>query len=106
MTSIEQLRHEMVVAYMDWLICTFNGCSAKAHTTVENTMVKQIGEHCHPAEEETIVREFRARVKERAVQETTPIPRIYDEECEKIILSLAAISILPSEREMSNRVFV
>ena len=21
-------------------ICTFNGCSAKAHTTVENTMVK------------------------------------------------------------------
>ena len=64
------------------------------------------GSHCHPAEEEKTVREFRARVKERSIQETTPIPRIYDEECEKVILSLATISILPSEREMSNRMFL
>lgn len=82
-------------------ICTFNGCLAKIHTDLKNDFIRQINEHCHPAEEDKAVREFRERVKQRAILETTPIPRIYDEECEKVLLSLAAISILPSEREMS-----
>ncbi|CAF4708457.1 unnamed protein product, partial [Rotaria magnacalcarata] len=60
-----------------------------------------IGEHRHSAKSEMIdVREFRENVKQRAVHETTPIPRIYDEECAKAILSTAAIAILPSEREI------
>ena len=37
--------------------------------------------------------------------ETTPIPRIYDEECEKAMLSSATIAVLPSEREMSTNIF-
>ena len=85
--------------------CTFKGCSAKAHTNAQNTLTKQIDEHCHPVGEDKTVREFRAKVKDRAVKETTPIPRIYDEECEKMLLSLAAISILPSERELSKQLF-
>ncbi|CAF3215169.1 unnamed protein product [Rotaria socialis] len=53
--------------------------------------------------EETIeVREFREEVKQRAINETTPIPRIYDKECAKAKLSDATTAILPSEREMNS----
>lgn len=86
-------------------ICTFNGCPAKVHTDIHNDFIRQINEHCHPAGEEKSIREFREKVKARAVQETTPIPRIYDEECEKVTMSLATISLLPSEREISKQIF-
>ncbi|CAM4888715.1 unnamed protein product [Rotaria socialis] len=62
--------------------CVVNSCSAKIHTDVNGHLVKINDEHSHPSEKETIeVREFREKVKQRAVNETTPIPRIYDEEC-------------------------
>ena len=38
-----------------------------------------IGEHCHPQETEKIdVREFREKVKQRVIYETTPIAGYYD----------------------------
>ncbi|CAF3073065.1 unnamed protein product [Rotaria sp. Silwood2] len=64
--------------------CTYNGCSSKIHTDLNDKLLKTIDDHSHPSEKEVIqVREFREKVKQRAVNETTPIPRIYDEECEK-----------------------
>ncbi len=45
--------------------------------------------------------EFREKVKRRVMNETTPVPRIYDEEYARMMLSIAAIAILPSEREMN-----
>ncbi|CAF2058936.1 unnamed protein product [Rotaria magnacalcarata] len=84
-------------------ICTLTECSAKTHTNTNDHFIKMIGEHCHSAESEMIdVREFRENVKQRAIHETTPIQRIYDEECAKAILSTAAIAILPSEREINS----
>ncbi|CAF4689044.1 unnamed protein product, partial [Rotaria socialis] len=44
----------------------------------------------------------REKIKQRAINETTPIPRIYDEECAKAMLSNTAIAILPSECEMNS----
>lgn len=86
-------------------ICTLIECSAKIHTNINDHFIKMIGEHCHPAESERIdVREFRENVKQRAIHETTPIPRIYDEEYAKATLSTAAIAILPSEREISKQI--
>ncbi|CAF1261962.1 unnamed protein product [Rotaria sp. Silwood1] len=83
--------------------CTFNGCSAKIHTNINDQFLKIIREHCHPQEPENIdVRDFREKVKERVKHETTPILRIYDEECEKAMLSTAAIAALPSEREINS----
>ncbi|CAF4680546.1 unnamed protein product, partial [Rotaria socialis] len=62
------------------------------------------GEHSHVPEKETIVvREFREKIKQRAIEETTPIPRIYDEECAKAMLSTAAIAVLPSEHSAINK---
>ncbi|CAF2101064.1 unnamed protein product, partial [Rotaria magnacalcarata] len=83
--------------------CVVNSCSAKIHTDVHGHLVKINDEHSHPSEKETIeVREFREKFKQRAVNETTPIPRIYDEECAKAKLSDATTAILPSEREMNS----
>ncbi|CAF4486644.1 unnamed protein product, partial [Rotaria magnacalcarata] len=55
-----------------------------------------------PENEKIEVREVREKLKQRAINETTPIPRIYDEECAKAMLSTTAIAILPSEREMNS----
>ncbi|CAF4891392.1 unnamed protein product, partial [Rotaria sp. Silwood1] len=83
--------------------CIYNGCSSKIHTNLNDKLLKTIDDHSHPSEKEDIqVREFREKVKQRAINETTPIPRIYDEECEKALLANATIAILPSEREMNN----
>ncbi len=58
--------------------------------------------HNHPPQKEkTKAREFREKVKRSAINETTSIPRIYDEECEKALLSIAVIAVVPSETEMS-----
>jgi hypothetical protein len=65
-------------------------------------LIEFINQHNHPSENEKIeVRKFREKVKERVVNETTPVPQIYEEECARMMLSFAAITILPSEREMS-----
>ncbi|CAF2843341.1 unnamed protein product [Rotaria sp. Silwood2] len=86
-------------------ICTLIECSAKIHTNINDHFIKMIGEHCHPAESERIdVREFRKNVKHRAINETTLIPRIYDEECAKAMLSTLSIAILPSEREINKQI--
>ncbi|CAF4335925.1 unnamed protein product [Rotaria magnacalcarata] len=68
-------------------------------------LVKINDDHNHPSEKETIeVREFRENVKQRAINETTPIPRIYDEECAKAKLSDTTTVILPSGREMNSAI--
>jgi len=86
-------------------ICTFDKCLVKVHTNTKDELIKIVGEHCHLQESETIdTRAFREKVKQRVIDETTPIPRIYDEECAKTTLSTAAIAILPSEREISKQI--
>ena len=83
-------------------ICTINGCSSKVHTTLDDQLVQVIDNHNHPSEKEKIeVRKFREQIKERVVKEATPVPQIYEEECVKMMLSFAAIAVVPSEREMS-----
>ena len=79
--------------------CTFNGCSSKIHTDLDDKSLKTIDDHSHPPEKENI--EAREKVKQRAMNETTPSPHIFDEECEKAKLANATIDILPSERDMS-----
>ncbi|CAF4351816.1 unnamed protein product, partial [Rotaria magnacalcarata] len=60
-------------------ICTLNGCSAKVHTDLNSQFIKIVGDHNHfPEKEQLEVREFREKVKQRAIHETTPIPRYYD----------------------------
>lgn len=77
----------------------------KIHTNINDQLVKIIGEHSHPTEQEIIlVLEFGTKVKERAVVETTPVPRIYEEECINAMLSNIVIAMLHSECEISEQV--
>jgi hypothetical protein len=83
-------------------ICAVNTCTAKIHMDLNDRFVRMTDDHCHPGEKENVdLREFREKIKQRAICETTPIPRIYDEECSKAMLTTATIAVLPSEREMS-----
>jgi hypothetical protein len=87
--------------------CTLHECLSKIHTNLNNQLIKVVGEHDHPLEKEKIeIREFCEKVKERVKNETTPVPRIYDEECAKSMLTPSAIAMLPSEREMSKKILV
>ncbi|CAF0838537.1 unnamed protein product [Rotaria sordida] len=59
-------------------ICTLNECSAKVHTDLYRQLFKTIGDHNHrPKKEKLKVHEFREKVKQRAINETTPIPRMF-----------------------------
>ncbi|CAF1253017.1 unnamed protein product [Rotaria sordida] len=61
-----------------------------------------LGDHCHVIEpEKNKIRIFKQVLKERVINESTPIPKIYGEELAKMMLTLATIAILPSQREMS-----
>ncbi|CAF1685115.1 unnamed protein product [Rotaria magnacalcarata] len=61
------------------------------------------GDHCHPCEPEEIqIRKFKRAVKICAVNETTPIPQIYDEEATRIDRSTLSIASLLSQREISS----
>ncbi|CAF2159271.1 unnamed protein product [Rotaria magnacalcarata] len=61
------------------------------------------GDHCHPCEPEEIqIRKFKRAVQICAVNETTPIPQIYDEEATRIDPSTLSIASLLSQREISS----
>ncbi|CAF2727901.1 unnamed protein product [Rotaria sp. Silwood2] len=83
--------------------CNDPCCSVVVHTDLEDNLLKIKDDHCHPPEpEEVQIRTFRQAVKTRAINETTPIPQIYDEEALRIDLSQLSIAALPSQREMSS----
>ncbi|CAF1067047.1 unnamed protein product [Rotaria sordida] len=81
--------------------CEHRECGATVHTDINDVLLKTKGDHCHVIEpEKNKIRIFKQVVKERAINESTPIPKIYEEESAKMILSPATIAILPSQREM------
>lgn len=82
--------------------CTLDQCLVKVHTNLNDQVIKMIDDHSHLPETEKL--EVREKVKQRAINETTPISRIYYEECAKVMLSIAAIVALPSEHKMSKQI--
>ncbi|CAF4072993.1 unnamed protein product [Rotaria sordida] len=69
---------------------------------LNKSTTKVNGDHVHPQEPEKVeIRTFKQILKERAINEVTPIPKIYDEESAKANLTTSSIAVLPSEREMS-----
>ncbi|CAF1255819.1 unnamed protein product [Rotaria sordida] len=52
------------------------------------------------------VRKLKHVIKERAKNETTPVPKIYDEETARFCLTSLAIAIVPLQRKISIRIFV
>ena len=82
--------------------CLDPQCTTTAHTNLNDVLLNINGDHEHPPEpEEVQIRMFKQVVKTRAINESTPIPQIYDEEAARMDLSMLSIAALPSQREMS-----
>ncbi len=82
--------------------CLDPQCTSTAHTDLDDIVVKINDDHQHPPEpDEVQIRMFKQVVKTRVMNESTPIPQIYDEEAARMNLSMLSIAALPSQREMS-----
>ena len=83
--------------------CSSNGCAAVVHTNVNNVFIKNNGQHQHlPVPEHIEVRDFKWKVKQRVVNETATVPKIYEEELASANLSSVALIIAPSPADASN----
>jgi hypothetical protein len=72
------------------------------HTDLDDIILNITDDHCHPSEPEEIqIWTFKQAVKTRAINESTPIPQLYDEEAARINLSTLSIAALSSQREIS-----
>ena len=81
--------------------CRNASCRATVHTDGSNTLLRANGEHDHlPQPEEIQIQALREKMKNRALNETVPIARIYEEEVLKADLSTRALASLPLAREM------
>lgn len=84
--------------------CEDPKCSMTLRTDTNNVLIGTAEDHNHPCEPEQVeIRKLKSAIKERAIKETTAIPKIYDEETSRFCLSSLATAILPSQREISNR---
>ncbi|CAF4462764.1 unnamed protein product, partial [Rotaria socialis] len=76
--------------------CTMTNCTVYIHTDTNNNLLHITGEHNHLFEPETLrVKQFRTVLKERVVNETVPIQKIYDEEIAKANLSVDVLASIP-----------
>ena len=85
-----------------WL-CKTKNCKAHIHTDLNHIFLLTSGEHNHllePGDQE--VQEFRAALKQRAINETTPIPKIYDEEIAKAQFPTEVLAKVPLIRDIRN----
>ncbi|CAF2046724.1 unnamed protein product [Rotaria magnacalcarata] len=82
-------------------ICQESVCTTYVHTNIDNIFIKSSGDHNHLCEPQVVkVKQFRSNLKNRAVQETTAIAKIYEEEIIKSRLSTRTLATLPLVREL------
>ncbi|CAF1609210.1 unnamed protein product, partial [Adineta ricciae] len=85
---------------MYW-ICKHRGCTATVHTDKTDNYLQSNGEHNHLIEpEELEVQRFRIALKDRVINETAPIPKIFDEEIAKTRFSPDALANVPMFRDI------
>lgn len=82
--------------------CNDVQCRVIVHTDLNDLVQLIKSEHWHSSEPEAIeIRTFQQAVKTRAINETTPIPQMDDEEALRMSMSKLTIAVLPSQREIS-----
>ena len=76
--------------------CTRMNCPTHIHTDTSNNLLNTNGEHNHlPESEDFMVKKFRTVLKERVMNETIPIQKIYDEEIVKANFSSDTLASVP-----------
>ncbi|CAF4145951.1 unnamed protein product, partial [Adineta steineri] len=83
--------------------CTVMNCPVHIHTNTNNDLINTKGEHNHfPESEDFLVKKFRAVLKERVVNETIAIEKIYDEEITKAKFSSDMLASIPLIHHMQS----
>ncbi|CAF1023652.1 unnamed protein product [Rotaria sordida] len=89
-------------------VCQSNSCAANVHTNANDQFIKANGRHQHlPAPERIELRDLKHTVKKRVENETTSVPKIYEEELARSNLSAAALilaPLAPDAKSVLNRV--
>jgi hypothetical protein len=86
--------------------CTEMNCPAHIHTDINNNLLSTNGKHDHlPDSEDFAVKKFRAVLKERVMNETVPIQKIYDEEIVKANFAPDALASVPQIHHMRMTTF-
>ncbi|CAF1683618.1 unnamed protein product [Rotaria magnacalcarata] len=86
---------------MIYLICKTKNCKAKVHTDSNNNILDLKDEHNHLLEPEDFeVQCFRNILKDRVINETEPISKIYDEESAKAQFSPETLASVPMVRDI------
>ena len=77
-------------------------CGIYVHTDIDqNYLSGGQTDHGHPANPESLqVKKTREQIKQRVLNEATPIGKIYDEEMTKIAMNSVAVAIFPTVHEM------
>ena len=87
-------------------ICKTKNCRAHVHTDLNNNFLAKSGEHNHLLEpEDHHVQNFRGILKERVMNETVPIGKIYDEEIGKAQFSPEVLAKVPLIQEIRMIIF-
>ncbi|CAF1222016.1 unnamed protein product [Rotaria sp. Silwood1] len=82
-------------------VCQTKGCSVYVHTSLKDVVLKVTRDHNHlPHSENIQLKQFRTKVKERAMKETTPIIKIYEEEVISSQMPPETLAIMPLAREL------
>lgn len=83
-------------------ICKTKNCAASIHTDIDKNLLKLNEKHNHLLEPEHLqVHKFRNILKERAINETAPIQKIFDEELSKAQFSPDVLSNVPLVHRIS-----
>ena len=83
-------------------VCTYKECNKFVHTNPNDVyLCGGVDPHDHEPNPEMIaVRNIKNKIKERVLQETTPISLIYEEEVSKPSIDSTTIAIIPTCQEL------
>lgn len=86
--------------------CTQMNCPTHIHTDINNNFLSINDEHDHlPDSEDFTVKKFRAVLKERVMNETVSIQKIYDEEIAKAKFTSDVLASVPQIHNMRMTTF-
>ena len=82
-------------------VCQAVGCGVYVHTSMQDAVLKIAGNHNHlPRPENMALKDFRTKLKQRVMTETTPITNIYEEEVIASEMPPQTVAIMQLAREL------
>ena len=82
-------------------VCQAVGCGVYVHTSMQYAVLKITGNHNHlPHPENMALKDFRTKLKQRVMTETTPIIKLYEKEVISSEMPPQTVAIMQLAREL------